>query len=145
MAIGQEYEVKLSGANRNLQRCEEALKNCQLENNDLGKDLMHTRDLNSRLEQCKEDLTRQLTSKELDYEQLHNELSDKRAETDLLKSQINSERTMVKNLEELIANNREKDFQMQLATQERDSEIKLLKDRIVLSEQKMYEFAIFLN
>ena len=129
--------MKLSGANRNLQRCDEALKNCQLENNELGKDLMHTRDLNSRLEQCKEDLTRQLTSKELDYEQLHNELADKRAETDLLKSQINSERTMVKNLEELIANNREKDFQMQLATQERDSEIKLLKDRIVLSEQKM--------
>lgn len=80
---------------------------------------------------------RQMTSKELDYEQMNNELADKRAEIDLLKSQLNSERGMVKNLEELIACNREKDFQMQMSTQERDSEIKLLKDRICLGEQKM--------
>ena len=80
---------------------------------------------------------RQITSKELDFEQLNNELNDKRAENDLLKSQVNSERGMVKNLEDLIACNREKDFQMQLSTQERDSEIKLLKDRIGLGEQKI--------
>ncbi|CAF0708300.1 unnamed protein product [Brachionus calyciflorus] len=133
----QEYEVKLSSANRNLQRLEEQVKKSQLENKDLMQDVMHSRELNSHLEQTREDLTRQLTSKELDYEQLQNQLADKRAENDLLKSQVNSERTMVKNLEELIANNREKDFHMQLSTQERDSEIKLLKDRISLSEQKI--------
>ncbi len=98
---------------------------------------MNSRELNSRLEQAKEDLMRQVTGKELDFEQLHNELADRRAETDLLKSQVNSERSMVKNLEDLIASNREKDFQMQLSSQERDSEIKLLKDRVILSEQKM--------
>ena len=137
MGVSQEYEVKLSGANRGLQRIEEAVKKLQIENKDLGQDLMSVRELNSRLEQTKEDMMRQMTSKELDYEQLHNELSDKRAENDLLKSQVNSERTMVKNLEDLINNSREKDFQMQLSTQEKDSEIKLLKDRICLSEQKM--------
>ena len=137
MAATQEYEVKLSNANRNLQRIEEALKKAQCDNNEILQELMHTRDINSRLEQAKEELTRQFTSKELDFEQLQNELADRRAESELLKSQINSERTMVKNLEELIANNREKDFQLQLSNQERDSEIKLLKDRIVLSEQKM--------
>lgn len=108
-----------------------------MDNKDLIQDLMHSRELNVHLEQNKEDLARQLTSKELDFEQLQNQLADKKAENDLLKSQVNSERTMVKNLEELIANNREKDFHMQLSTQERDSEIKLLKDRIVLSEQKI--------
>ena len=133
----QEYECKLSGANRQLQRVEDALKKCQSEHDELFQDLVHTRELNSRLEQCKEELTRQMTSKELDYEQLHHELDDRRAESDLLKSQINSERTMIKNLEELIANSREKDFQMLLTTQEKESEVKLLKDRIVLSEQKM--------
>ncbi|RNA09164.1 hypothetical protein BpHYR1_001033 [Brachionus plicatilis] len=133
----QEYEVKLSSANRNLQRCEEQLKKSQAETKDLMQDLMHSRDLNSHLEQAKEELSRQLTTKELDYDQLQNQLADKRAENDLLKSQVNSERTMVRNLEELIANNREKDFQMQLSTQERDSELKLLKDRIALSEQKV--------
>ncbi len=137
MGACQEYEVKLSGANRGLQRLEETFKKLQLENKELAHDLMNSRELNSRLEQNKEELIRQLTSKELDIEQLQNELADKRGETDLLRSQVNSERSMVKNLEDLIANNREKDFQMQLTTQEKDSEIKLLKDRIILSEQKM--------
>jgi centrosomal protein CEP135 len=127
----------LSGANRGLQRLEETFKKLQIENKELAHDLMNSRELNSRLEQAKEDLMRQVTGKELDFEQLHNELADRRAETDLLKSQVNSERSMVKNLEDLIASNREKDFQMQLSSQERDSEIKLLKDRVILSEQKM--------
>ena len=129
--------MKLSGANRSLQRLEDTFKKLQHENKELAQDLMNTRELCSRVEQNKEDLMRQMTSKELDYEQLNNELIDKRAENDLLKSQVNSERGMVKNLEDLIASNREKDFQMQLSTQERDSEIKLLKDRVLLSEQKM--------
>lgn len=120
-----------------MQRLEETFKKLQQENKELAQDLLNSRELSSRLEQNKEDLMRQMTSKELDYEQMNNELSDKRAEIDLLKSQLNSERGMVKNLEELIACNREKDFQMQMSTQERDSEIKLLKDRICLGEQKM--------
>lgn len=127
----------MSSANRGLQRLEETFKKLQQENKELAHDLLNSRELNARLEQSKEDLIRQLTSKELDFEQLHNELADRRAENDLLKSQINSERSMVKNLEDLIASNREKDFQLQLSNQERDSEIKLLKDRIILSEQKM--------
>jgi hypothetical protein len=120
-----------------LQRLEETFKKLQAENKDLAQDLMNTREIGVRLEQAKEELMRQLTSKELDCEQIQNELSDKLAENDLLKSQLNSERGMVKNLEDLIACNREKDFQIQLSNQERDSEIKLLKDRICLSEQKM--------
>jgi centrosomal protein CEP135 len=137
LAANQEYEVKLSSANRNLQRLEEANKKLQAENKETMQDVMHLRELNTRLEQNREGQSRQVTNKELELEQALNELADKRAEIDLLKSQINSERTMVKNLEELIATNREKDFHMQLSTQERDSEIKLLKDRIVLTEQKM--------
>jgi centrosomal protein CEP135 len=129
-----------------LQRLEDAYKKIQTENKELGQDLIAMRDLSSRLEQAKEDMARQLTSKELDYEQLNNEIADKRAENDLLRSNINSERTMVKNLEDIIASNREKDFKTQLTTQEKDSEIKLLKDRIQLSEQKMLVlFKFFLN
>jgi centrosomal protein CEP135 len=133
----QEYEVKLSGANRNLQRLEEYMKKSQMENKDIIQDLMHCRDMNSRLEQAKEDLSRQLTSKDLDYEQLLNEIADKRAENDLLKSQVNSERSMVKSLEDLIAGTREKDYQIQLTTQERDAEIHLLKDRINMNDIKI--------
>ena len=127
----------MSNLNRNLQRHEEAIKKYQAENNELMQDLMHSRELNARLEGTKEELTRHLTSRELDNEQLQNIITDLKAESDLLKSQINSERTMVKNLEDLIANNREKDFHAQLNSQERDAEIQLLRDRVNLSEQKM--------
>lgn len=123
--------------NRNLQRHEESLKKYQIENNEIMQELMHSRDINSRLEMNKEELTRHLTSKELDNEQLQNMLGDLKAESDLLKSQINSERTMVKNLEDLISNNREKEFHTQLSSQEREAEINLLKDRIGLNDQKL--------
>lgn len=129
--------MKLSNLNRNLQRHEEAIKKYQIENNNLMQEIMHSREINSRLEMTKEELTRHLTAKELDNEQLQNLFTDMKAESDLLKSQINSERTMVKNLEDLISSNREKEFQIQLSSQERDAEINLLKDRIALSEQKM--------
>ena len=58
--------------NRNLQRHEDAIKKYQAENNELMQDLMHSRELNARLEGAKEELTRHLTSKELDNEQLNN-------------------------------------------------------------------------
>ncbi len=128
----------MSNLNRNLQRHEESLKKYQIENNEIMQELMHSRDINGRLEMAKEELTRHLTSKELDNEQLQNLLADLKAESDLLKSQINSERTMVKNLEDLISNNREKEFHTQLSSQEREAEISLLKDRIGLNEQKLY-------
>lgn len=137
MSANQEYEMKMSNANLNLQKLEETVKKLEHENKNLIQDLIHSRDININLEQAKEDMARQITSRELDNEQLQNQLYDRQAEVDLLKSQIHSERTMIKNLEELIANNREKDFHMQLSTQERDSEIKLLKERITLGEQKM--------
>ncbi len=120
-----------------MQRHEEGIKKYQFENNDIMNELMHSRDFNARLEMSKEELTRHLTSKELDNEQLQNLLGDLKAESDLLKSQINSERTMVKNLEDLISNNREKEFHIQLSSQEREGEINLLKDRISLTEQKL--------
>jgi hypothetical protein len=53
------------------------------------------------------------------------------------KSQVCSERTNLKNLEGLLQNNREKDFQTQLNQQEKSAEIQMLKDRLSLNESKM--------
>jgi centrosomal protein CEP135 len=58
-------------------------------------------------------------------------------ETELLKQQLGSERTNAKNLESLLQNNREKEFQTQLVHQEKSSEIQMLKDRLALNESKM--------
>ncbi|CAF1080328.1 unnamed protein product [Brachionus calyciflorus] len=133
----KDYELKQSVSARNFQRCEDELKKSKSEIKDLMKDLVHFRELNCRLEQAKDDMTRQITRKDLDVQHLKNRLDDKIAENDLLKSQLNSEKNMVKYLEELVASTRQKDYQTQISSQKNSSEMKLLKDRIVLSEQKI--------
>lgn len=40
-------------------------------------------------------------------------------------------------LEQLLASNREKEFQAQLAVQETSSEVQLMKDRLTLNDSKM--------
>lgn len=103
----------------------------------MGQEIMHMRELNANLEQSRDELARKLSNKEVEVEELQNAIADKRVEIDLLKSQLNTERTKVNQLEDMMAHNHERDLHMQLSTQERDSEIKLLKERIVISEQKL--------
>ena len=69
--------------------------------------------------------------------QLQSLVDDIRQESDLLKQQVNSERSNSKNLEGLLQTNREKEFQFQLSAQERSSELQMLKDRLSLNESKM--------
>ena len=64
-------------------------------------------------------------------------IDDMKQETELLKQQLGSERSNNKNLEGLLQNNREKEFQTQLVQQEKSSEIQMLKDRLALNESKM--------
>ncbi len=58
-------------------------------------------------------------------------------ESDTLRTQLASERTTVKSLENLLQTNREKEFQTQLAAQECNTEVQLLQDRLALNESKM--------
>ena len=69
--------------------------------------------------------------------QLSARLDDFKNETEMLRTQVMSEHGLVKNLEGVLASNREKEFQTQLALQEKDAEIHLLKDRLALSDSKL--------
>lgn len=60
-----------------------------------------------------------------------------KAEAELLKKQLSSERLTIQNLETLLATGRDKEFQNHLITHEKDSEIQLLKDKLTLSESKV--------
>lgn len=64
------------------------------------------------------------------------ELEDVRSEMELLKKQLASEKVTVRNLETLLSTNRQKEFQNHLSASERESELKVLKDRLTLADSR---------
>ncbi|XP_049742182.1 centrosomal protein of 135 kDa isoform X2 [Elephas maximus indicus] len=65
------------------------------------------------------------------------ELENVKSEADLFKKQLTSERHTIKNLESLLATNRDKEFHSHLSSHEKDTEIQLLKEKLTLSESKL--------
>lgn len=123
--------------NRSLQRNEELIKRLQIDKQNLSHELTNTRDFNSTIENKKEQIIRQLNSKEIENEQLQSVISDMKIEIDMLRTQINNEKSIVQSLEELIASLREKEFQTQIQGQERDADLHLAKDRANMSDLKV--------
>uniref|UniRef100_A0A8D0HJ81 Centrosomal protein 135 n=1 Tax=Sphenodon punctatus TaxID=8508 RepID=A0A8D0HJ81_SPHPU len=133
----QVYESQISSVAKNMSRLEETLKHEKEEKNSVLADLASVRELCVKLETSKELLSRQLTSKKIDYERILTELEDVKSEAELLKKQLASERLTIQNLEVLLATSRDKEFQNHLTSHEKDSEIQLLKDKLTLAESKL--------
>lgn len=133
----QAYELQVSNLTRSVGNLEEAMRQTEEDKQNLLEDLTAVRELCAKLEATKESIQRQLTSTSLDKEQLSSLIDDMKQETELLKQQLGSERSNSKNLEGLLQNNREKEFQSQLVQQEKSSEIQMLKDRLALNESKI--------
>ncbi|NXI02579.1 CP135 protein, partial [Pachycephala philippinensis] len=133
----QVYESQISTITKNVSRLEEDLKRESQDKATVLGDLTSVRELCVKLEAGKELLARQLTSKSMDCERVLGELEDIKSEVELLKKQLSSERLTVQNLETLLATSRDKEFQNQLTSQEKDTEIQLLKDKLTLAESKL--------
>ncbi|XP_018781881.1 centrosomal protein of 135 kDa isoform X3 [Serinus canaria] len=133
----QVYESQISSITKNMSRLEEDLKRENQDKASVLADLTSVRELCVKLEASKELLARQLTSKSMDYERVLGELEDTKSEGELLKKQLSSERLTVQNLETLLATSRDKEFQNQLTSQDKDTEIRLLKDKLTLAESKL--------
>ncbi|XP_068042883.1 centrosomal protein of 135 kDa isoform X2 [Anomalospiza imberbis] len=133
----QVYESQISSITKNMSRLEEDLKRENQDKASVLADLASVRELCVKLEASKELLARQLTSKSMDYERVLGELEDTKSEGELLKKQLSSERLTVQNLETLLATSRDKEFQNQLMSQDKDTEIQLLKDKLTLAESKL--------
>ncbi|XP_027491238.1 centrosomal protein of 135 kDa isoform X1 [Corapipo altera] len=133
----QVYESQISSITKNMSKLEEDLKRENQDKAAVLADLTSVRELCVKLESGKDLLSRQLTSKSMDYERVLGELEDIKSEVELLKKQLSSERLTVQNLETLLATSRDKEFQNQLTSQEKDTEIQLLKDKLTLAESKL--------
>ncbi|XP_047442689.1 centrosomal protein of 135 kDa isoform X2 [Mugil cephalus] len=135
----QAYEAQVSSLVRGMSRLEEELHKAQEEKAALLSDLASVRELCVKLDSGKELTARQLTSKSMDLERVTGELEDVRSEAELLKKQLASERLTVRNLETLLSTNRHKEFQTHLTVSERESELKVLRDRLTLADSKTAE------
>ncbi|NXN52226.1 CP135 protein, partial [Rynchops niger] len=136
----QAYESQISSVTKNMAKLEEDIKRANQDKSSVLADLASVRELCVKLESNKELLSRQLTSKSMDYERVLGELEDIKSEAELLKKQLSSERLTVQNLETLLATSRDKEFQNHIASHEKDSEIQLLKDKLILAESKLSSY-----
>ncbi|CAF4362557.1 unnamed protein product, partial [Adineta steineri] len=139
ISVNHEYEIQLSNMNRSIQRNEEIIKRLQIEKQNYATEISNVRDLNSTVENKKEHIIRELTGREIENEQLQAAISDMKLEIDMLHTQINNEKAMVRSLEEIIGSSREKEFQSQVQAQEKDSDLQLAKERANMTDVKMYE------
>ncbi|CAK6956095.1 LOW QUALITY PROTEIN: centrosomal protein of 135 kDa [Scomber scombrus] len=139
MQAMQAYEAQVSALARGMSRLEEELRNTQEEKASLLSDLASVRELCVKVDSGKELIARQLTSKSMDLERVTGELEDVQSEAEMLKKQLASERLAVRNLETLLSTNRQKEFQTHLTASEKDSEMKVLRDRLTLADSKTTE------
>ncbi|XP_061226529.1 centrosomal protein of 135 kDa isoform X2 [Neopsephotus bourkii] len=133
----QAYESQISSITKKMSKLEEDVKRETQDKSSVLADLASVRELCVKLEASKELLSRQLTTKSMDYERVLGELEDIKSEVELLKKQLSSERLTVQNLEALLATSRDKEFKNHLTSHEKDSEIQLLKDKLTLAESKL--------
>ncbi|GAB1601649.1 centrosomal protein of 135 kDa-like [Argonauta hians] len=133
----QAYDMQVSNLNRTLSKLEESLQQYEDDKQNLNQDINAVRDLCCRLEASKESLQRQVTAVSVEKEQLLAQILDMKQESDTVREQLSSERKSVKSLEELLQTNREKEFRAQLESQERNAELKQLKDRLILNDSKL--------
>ncbi|XP_070554439.1 centrosomal protein of 135 kDa-like isoform X2 [Ptychodera flava] len=137
LAAQQAYEMQVSSLTQSLSTMEENLRQSQEEKEAILLDLASVRELCVKLESTKESLSRQLTARNIDTDQLQGASENMKRELDSLRSQVENERTSLRNLEGLLSNNREKEFQTQLENQEQRSEIQLLRDKLSLADSKV--------
>ncbi|KAM5180645.1 testis-specific gene 10 protein [Mantella aurantiaca] len=133
----QSYKSQLCNLAISAARMEEEMRQAKAEKSSALGDLATTRELCIKLDSGKELINSQLKVKTQDVERLQHELESACSEMELLRKQLASERSTVKNLEVLLVSNQEEEFQSQVRSKDLESELQLLRDRLLLAESKL--------
>jgi len=133
----QSYEQQISCLTSQIATLEGECDRIRAERTILQSDLSSVRDLNAKCESTKDHISRQLSAKNVEHEQLHSNYEDLSRELEIVHKHLETERVGNKNLEDLMATSREKEFQAQLNAQEQKSEGQLLRDKLALNESKL--------
>nr|CAB3229903.1 centrosomal protein of 135 kDa [Phallusia mammillata] len=133
----QSYETQISSLTSTMANLETDLERLRSDRFALQGDLGSVRELNAKLDSGKEQVARQLAAKNVEFEQIQSRYEDLSRELEIVHKHLESERVGNKNLEDLVAGAREKEFQAQLDAQEQKSEGQLLRDKLALNESKL--------
>ncbi|XP_051561137.1 testis-specific gene 10 protein-like [Myxocyprinus asiaticus] len=114
---------QLSQLNLKLIHLEDDFRQAQTEHTQVQSDLEKTRELCIKLDASKE--------------AVQHELESCRSEMEQFQKQLASERLSVQSLESLLVSAREKELQRQLTSQERQTEIQILKDKLSMADSKV--------
>lgn len=131
-----QQDVTITQKNSQISQLEDKLRCCNADKEAVLCDLAAVREICVKLDSAKDSLSRSLAKKNLENDQLENIAEDHKQEIELLRRQIESEKTTIRNLEDLLTENKESEFGLGLTVQEKESEIQLFKERLALSESK---------
>ena len=127
-------EQQISALTLALAKMEATLRQEGEEKKALVSDLTATRELCVQLDKTKDSLARQIASQGIGLEQLQAQLEDLRAERELLKQQLVSERSTVESLQVLLSGERRKEFHITQSRQEKELEIQHLRRQLARLE-----------